>query len=178
MDKLLEDIKKELTGFGEKGINASNVELVEKLSDSYKNLLTAKAMEEHGGYEYSRDYEINSRFNGGSNNDHRGGEMRREDRYRTRGSYDGRDYGDYDREYRGNHGTRLREHMDRMADGIDEYEYGKDRYMHGGDDGRMQEGLEKIMYAVCMFVESAMDFAETPHEKEIIRKHLQKISRL
>ena len=72
----------------------------------------------------------------------------------------------------------MKEHMDRMMDGMDQYEYGKDRYMHGNDDGRMVEGLEKLMYALCMFVESAMDFAETPQEKEIIRKHVQKISRI
>lgn len=38
--------------------------------------------------------------------------------------------------------------------------------------------LKKMMYAVCMFVESAMDFAESPEEKEIIRKHVQKLKNL
>jgi hypothetical protein len=50
--------------------------------------------------------------------------------------------------------------------------------MHGGDESRVVEGLEKLMYAVCMLVESTMDFAETPTEKEIVRKHIQKISRI
>jgi hypothetical protein len=68
--------------------------------------------------------------------------------------------------------------MDRIMDGVDQYEYGKERYMHGGDDARVMEGLEKIMYAVCMFVESAMDFADTPQEKELIRKHIQKIKNI
>jgi hypothetical protein len=31
------------------------------------------------------------------------------------------------------------------------------------------------MYGVCMMVETAMDFAETPEEKEIIHKHIQKL---
>ena len=44
--------------------------------------------------------------------------------------------------------------------------------MHSGDESRVIEGLEKLMYAMCMFVESAMDFAETPQEKEVIRKHI------
>lgn len=168
MDKLLEDIKKELTGFGEKGINASNVELVEKLSDSYKNLLTAKAMEEHGDYGYIRSYDEPGSSAGGGHGNYRGGEMRYEESYRNR------DYGS-----RGQYSNyRMREHMNRIADGMDEYEYGRDRYMHGGDDSRLNEGLEKIMYAICMFVESAMDFAETPHEKEIIRKHIQKLGRI
>ena len=39
----------------------------------------------------------------------------------------------------------------------------------------MKEGLEKLMYGICMFVETVMDFAETPEEKEIIRKHIQKM---
>ncbi|MBO5871460.1 MAG: hypothetical protein J6Q75_02300 [Bacteroidaceae bacterium] len=72
----------------------------------------------------------------------------------------------------------MRDHMDRMMDGVDQYEYGKERYMHGGDESRVIEGLEKIMYAVCMFVESAMDFAESPQEKELIRKHIQKIKNI
>jgi hypothetical protein len=29
-----------------------------------------------------------------------------------------------------------------------------------------------------MFVETAMDFAETPEEKEIIRKHIQKLKNI
>ena len=36
-------------------------------------------------------------------------------------------------------------------------------------------GLEKLMYALCMFVESTMEFAESPREKEIIRKHIDKL---
>jgi hypothetical protein len=39
----------------------------------------------------------------------------------------------------------------------------------------MHEGLDRLMYGICMLVESTMDFAETPQEKEIIRKHIQKI---
>lgn len=78
----------------------------------------------------------------------------------------------------GRRNNRMRENMNRMMDGMDQYEYGRERYAHGGDESRIMEGLEKMMYAMCMFVESAMDFAETPQEKEIIRKHVQKISRI
>lgn len=101
--------------------------------------------------------------------------------YRDGGSYNrGGNYRDGDwratGSYRSN--NRMRDHMSRMMDGVDEYEYGRERYRHGGDHNRVVEGLEKIMYAMCMFVETAMDFAETPEEKEIIRKHVQKISRI
>ena len=96
-----------------------------------------------------------------------------------RGGYNegGYNEGGYGRRGSGRY-SRMRDHMERMMDGMDQYEYGKERYMHGGDEGRVMEGLEKLMYAMCMFVESAMDFAETPQEKEIIRKHVQKISKL
>jgi hypothetical protein len=42
----------------------------------------------------------------------------------------------------------------------------------------MAEGLEKTMYAVCTLVESLMDSAETAEEKEIIRKHIEKIKNI
>ena len=86
------------------------------------------------------------------------GNYREDGGYREGGNYrDGGYNEDYGRRY-----SRMRDHMRRMMDGVDQYEYGKERYMHGGDDTRVMEGLEKIMYAVCMFVESAMDFADNP----------------
>jgi hypothetical protein len=176
MEKLLEQIKKELTEIETKGINASNIELIDKLVDIYKDLGEIKKMEEGGQQmqEYSRYRESG----GGYREGYRDG-------YNDSGSGGGGGgYGDYGRRGvpgtgRGrSYSTRMRDHMDRMIDGMDQYEYGKDRYMHSGDDSRVVEGLEKLMYAMCMFVESAMDFAETPQEKEIIRKHIQKIKHL
>ncbi len=167
MHKLMEQIKKELVEIEEKGINASNLELIGKLADIYKDLGEIEKMDKggqemleygryrEGGYGAYRDGGYNARGGGG------GG-------YREGGYNDG-----YGRRY-----SRMRDHMDRMMDGVDQYEYGKERYMHGGDDGRVMEGLEKIMYAVCMFVESAMDFADSPQEKELIRKHIQKIKNI
>jgi hypothetical protein len=70
---------------------------------------------------------------------------------------------------------RMYGHLDRIEDGIDDYSYGKDRYYDSGDSARVEEGLEKLMYGICMMVETAMDFAETSEEKEIIHKHIQKI---
>ena len=70
----------------------------------------------------------------------------------------------------------MKEHLDRINDGVEMYDYGRERYQHGDSEERIYEGLEKLMYAVCMFVESAMDFAETPEEKDIIRRHVQKMS--
>ena len=165
MDKILENVKKELKEIGEQGLSSENLEITSKLSEIYKNLVEAE--EERG-------------------------EMGRYNNYGTRGYREiYRDYGDYNG-YRGDYGrrgvpgtggryrdgenypapSRMREHLDRIADGTDMYEYGRGRYMHGGDEERM---YEKLMFGICMFVESAMDFAETPQEKEIIRKHIHKM---
>lgn len=177
MEKLLEQVKKELGEIEAKGINASNIELIDKLVDIYKDLGEIKKLEEGGQQmqEYSRYRESG----GGYREGYRDG-------YSDSGGSGGNGggYGEYNRRGipgsgRGRgYSTRMRDHMDRMIDGMDQYEYGKDRYMHSGDDSRVVEGLEKLMYAMCMFVESAMDFAETPQEKEIIRKHIQKIKHL
>lgn len=48
MEKLTEQVKKELTEIGTKGINASNIELIDKLVDIYKDLGEIKKMEEGG----------------------------------------------------------------------------------------------------------------------------------
>lgn len=176
MEKLLEQVKKELTEIEAKGINASNIELIDKLVDIYKDLGEIKKMEEGGQQmqEYSRYRESGGGYREGYRDGYND----------SGGSSNGGNYGEYNRRGvpgsgRGRgYSTRMRDHMDRMIDGMDQYEYGKDRYMHSGDDSRVVEGLEKLMYAMCMFVESAMDFAETPQEKEIIRKHIQKIKHL
>lgn len=163
MNKLKEQIKKELTEIEEKGINASNLELVSKLTEIYKELGEIEKMDK-GGQEM-QEY---GRYRDGGYGIYRDGGYNARGNYRDGGYNEG-----YGRRY-----SRMRDHMDRMMDGMDQYEYGKERYMHGGDDGRVMEGLEKIMYAICMFVETAMDFAESPQEKELIRKHIQKISKI
>lgn len=163
MHKLMEQIKKELVGIEEKGVNASNLELIGKLADIYKDLGEIEKMDK-GGQEM-QDY---GRYRENYRDNYRDGGYNARGNYREGGYNEG-----YGRRY-----SRMRDYMDRMMDGMDQYEYGKERYMHGGDDGRVMEGLEKLMYAMCMFVESAMDFAETPQEKEVIRKHIQKISRM
>ena len=49
MEKLLEQVKKELTEIEGKGINASNLELIDKLVGIYKDLGEIKKLEEGGG---------------------------------------------------------------------------------------------------------------------------------
>lgn len=159
MHKLEEQIRKELTMISDKGLSQSNLEAASKLVDMLKDLAEVK---EKGGQEMYGRYRDDYR-----------------ESYRDYGSYNYRD-GSYDRRGGGRYSnSRMREQMSRMQDGMERYEDGRERYSHGGgEEHRIYEGLEQLMYAVCMFVESAMDFAETSQEKDIIKKHAQKIGRL
>ena len=181
IEKLMENIKKELKEVGEKGLTNANLESTSKLVDMLKDL---KEIQGEGKEEYHRG--------GYGMNDYRMGGYGTMDGYGNRG-YDARGYNEsgygarsymgdkeYDYVIRGSRGyngsdSRMRDHISRISDGAEMYEYGRDRYQHGGSTERMEEGLEKLMYALCMFVESTMEFAQSPKEKEIIRKHVQKL---
>lgn len=176
MEKLIHMIEEELKNVESQGLTPANLETTYKLVDIEKDIyeIKEKKMElEEGGK--MREYR-----NGGYSNYERDYGA-----YNGRGSYIG-EYDNYNygrrgvpdsRMYRGND-HRMKEHIERIMEGADEYDYGKQRYMHGDGEQRVHEGLEKMMYAVCMFIESTMDFAETPQEKEIIRKHIHKIKNI
>lgn len=169
MDKIKKMVKKELQEIEEQeALTADNLEVLEKLSEIYKNILDIEEKEEGGDMNYRE----------------RGYGGYRGDNYRD-GGY-GRNYErDYGRQYRDDYNgpdnqypPRMKDHLDRIREGMEMYDYGRDRYMHGGGEERIHEGLEKLMYAVCMLVESTMEFAETPQEKEIVRKHVQKLQHM
>lgn len=168
MKKLKEIVDKELHEVGEKGITAANLQTVSALVDIKKDLAEVEAMEKGGSemYDYGRDYR------------HHPYDYEDYGRGRSSGGYS-TGYGARGRDSRGRYtGDRMRDHMARIEDGIEMYEYGRERYRASGDESRVHEGLEKMMYAVCMFIESTMDFTETPEEKEIVRKHIEKLSRM
>lgn len=180
MDKLIHIVKEELKNVEQQGLNPSNLETTYKLVDIAKDLYEIKEKEkeqEEGGN--MRDYQ-----DGGYSNYNRGGRGNGYNAYSGRGSYIGEyDEYNYGRRgvpgsgrggYRGND-SRMKEHLERIMDGAEMYDYGRERYMHGDSEQKIHEGLEKMMYAICMFIESTMDFAETPQEKEIVRKHIQKL---
>jgi hypothetical protein len=160
MHKLYENVEKELKKIEENGLNSGNLDTAYKLLNMGKNIKKIEKLKEEEGHRMRH----------------------REDDYSARGRY--RD-GDYDAIIRGRYRDdrmstkhkyeRMYGHLDRIEDGIDDYSYGKDRYYDSGDSARVEEGLEKLMYGICMMVETAMDFAETSEEKEIIHKHIQKI---
>lgn len=177
MDKLIQMVKEELKNVEKQGFNTSNLETTYKLVDIAKDLYEIKEKEkeeeggkmkgyQEGGYSGYSGY---GRQGGGRGGYSAGGYSNYEEGYGRRGvPGSGRGRG-----YRGE--TQMKEHLERILDGAEMYEYGKESYMYGGDSERIFEGLEKLMYGICMFVESAMDFAETPQEKEIIKKHIQKM---
>ena len=171
MHKLIENATKELKEIEKVGLNATNLDNAFKLSSIYSKLKKTAEMEE----ETMR----------GMYNDGRGG-------YRDGGNSGGySNYNGYGREGYGRRGVpgsgrggyrgegRWSEYLDRVMDSAEMYQYGRSRYRDGDDDGeRMIDGLEKMMYAICTFVEATMDFAESPEEKEIVRKHIQKLQKM
>lgn len=176
MHKLAQDIKKEIKQIEETGLNAGNLDAVGKMVDIYKDIKEINEMEgnEMRDYRYGReDYTYNEGRGG------YGARMRD-----SRGRYM---EGDYNEGRGSNYGRggnfinmdpRMWDRLERIMEGAEMYEYGRDRYRGGGSEERMIDGIEKLMYAVCTFVESMMDFAETPQEKEIIRKHVQKMAKM
>jgi hypothetical protein len=112
--------------------------------------------------------------------DSRGRYMGDRDRDRR---YD-RDYHDYDDKWSDDrYGTypmniRINRYFDKIRDGMDTYDYDHERYRKGDNPDRLVEGMEMIMGAICNFVEELSDYAETSQEKEVIRKHLNKMKNI
>lgn len=159
MVKLINEIIKEIKCIEEQGLSSSNLEVLDKLADVANDLIT---LEEKTQPQEVEDMRYG--YNDGYNRSYRGGD--------NGGSY-GRRGGNY-----GHFDERLYDRLDRISEGMDDYLYGRDRYHDNGGQDRMQEGLEKVMYGICTLVESIVDFAETPEEKEIVRKHINKMSNI
>ena len=140
---------------------AADLEALYKLTSTMKNLYKIKECEEKEEKEMYGYYD------------------RYDDERNRRGYKEDYDRRRYDERERGRGGywkdPRMKDHIDKITDGIEMYEYGKERYQRSGDDSRVTEGLDKLMYALCMFIDEIVEYAETPQEKEIIRKHIQKI---
>ncbi len=159
MKELQKKVKKELDSIAEKGLTASNLETTNKLVDIYKDIL-----------------EIYEKENGGE-----------DEMYDRRGDYRYDDYNARSRDSRGRYtddyghypmDTRWDRYFNRMRDGLDDYSAGRSRYRDGGSNERMVEGIEMTMGAIVNFIESLMDMAETSQEKEIVRKHIDKIKKI
>lgn len=184
LEKLKEIVMKELKEIANKGLSSSNLESTYKLVDILKDLGEVESedrenKERHGQEAYGM------RMMPPMYPPYMESPMYREDGYREGGYREGGYNDGYGarggrgggRSYNGRD-ERMRDKIDRVIDGAETYDYGRERYQHGGSHEAMEEGLEKMMYAVCMLIETAMDAAQSPKEKEIIRKHIQKIHSL
>ena len=179
LKKLEELVTKELEQIGEKGLTSANLETTYKLMDILKDIKEVEETnEEMKGGDSMRYYEREGR------GDYNYGSMYPMTFERPRMYGGDMGYGNYERggsrryQHYSPDMSRFYEKIDRMMDFLEEYCMGKGRYHDGAHSGQMVEGLEKTMYAVCTLVESLMDSAETPEEKETIRKHIQKIKNI
>lgn len=168
MHKLYEDVKRELREIDENGITANNLEAVYKLVDIAKDLCEIKKCEEE-------EMEKRGRHSGYGNYSY----MDRS--YEGYGIRDGRrdDYDPYGNSYPkmryNNVDPRMTEFVNRIMEDSDMYAYGRQKYRESGNRERMHDGLDKLMYSICAFVKGIEEFAETPEEKEIVRKHIQNL---
>ena len=183
LKKLEELVSKEIEQISEKGLSTANLETTSKLVDILKDIEEVKDFKKEAqGGDGMRYYE-----RGGRGGNYNYGSMYPMTFERPRMYGGDQGYGNYENYERGGSGryqhyspdmSRFYEKVDRMMDFLEEYCMGKGRYHDGAHPGHMVEGLEKTMYAVCTLVESLMDSAETPEEKEAIRKHIQKIKNI
>lgn len=193
MHELIDQAKKELKGIKEKGLSLNNLEAAGELTDIIKDIYEIEKCEaeKEKGYSYER-------YNGnyGQYNDSYGryndGYGRYEDnRYREGGQYNG--YGTYDNygarggggNYRGYDDRGWRRSgaiekpfeymMEDIEDGVVTYHEGRGRMRYGAADDKTLDGLEKMMHGISALVDATMGMAQTEQEKEIVRKHLQKL---
>ena len=171
MEKLLRNVEKELEKIADKGISSSNLDTTYKLIDIYKDI------KESCYYDYqTEDGSYNARMRDGKGRYMQSDEGRYNnskyytDDWNTSDRYNMDDYNP--------HTERMNKYVMRMKDGINSYNYGKDRYMKSGSQERLVDGIDMIMSAICSFVEELSDYAETNQEKEIIRKHLNKMKNI
>lgn len=69
-------------------------------------------------------------------------------------------------------------YINRIKEGVHNYNEGRNRYRDGGSKERMIDGVDMAMGALVNFVEYMMDNVETAQEKEVVRKHIDKLKKL
>lgn len=156
MKELLKKVEKELEAIGDKGLSSSNLDTTYKLIDIYKDIKEACYYEDMTKED---SYGARSRDSRGRYN---------ENNY-NRGDYDYNYYPLNDREER---------YLERIREGVRDYNEGRNRYRDGHSKDRMIDGVDMAMGALVNFVEYMMDYAETNQEKDVIRKHIEKLKNL
>ena len=165
MHKLYEDIKRELREIDENGININNLDAVFKLADIAKDLCEIIKCEEG---------EMNMRERHDGYGSYMDGGYGMRDTYRPSGYGTQYNPGHMGNRYNGMD-PRISDHINRIMEDTDMYQYGRQRYRESGSRDKLHEGIEKLMYSICTFIKGIEEFAETPEEKEIVRKHIQNL---
>lgn len=159
MKELLRKVEKELENIGEKGITSTNLDTTYKLIDIYKDIKEACYYED----------QVSKNEDSYDARDSRG-------RYRDwKDSHDYREYNSY-RNYPLS--ERDERYFDRIREGFYNYNEGRDRYRDGQSKEKMIDGVDMAMGALVNFVEYMMDNVETSQEKEVIRKHIDKLKKM
>lgn len=161
MKELLRKVEKELENIGDKGITSSNLDTTFKLIDIYKDIQEAC---------YYKNQNNEEEFYGARGN--RGGNGRYRD---WDESYNRGDYNTY-RDYPLN--ERDERYFNRMREGLYSYNEGRNRYRDGQSKEKMIDGVDMAMGALVNFVEYMMDNTETSQEKDVIRKHIEKLKKI
>lgn len=156
MDELMRRVKKELSTIADKGLTASNLDTAYKLIDIYKDIKEAEY------YDHCNEGETYGARRGGS---YYGEEEHRHD---------------HDERYNKSYPLDEREerYITRMREGLYNYDAGRMRYRDGGSKEKMIDGVDMAMGALVNFVEFMLDNVETSQEKEVIRKHIEKMKQL
>lgn len=168
MHRLLQRVEKELETIADKGLTSGNLDTTYKLIDIYKDIKESEYYEkksEEGSYDAVRSRDARGRFRDSD-------KWRLYDIDERRDDWDSERYGLYPRE------ERTSRHLERMRDGLNRYMVGKERYKDGDSGEKMLDGIEMTMGAICTMVEYLYDNAETSKEKEVIRKHIEKMKNM
>lgn len=160
MDKLLGRVEKELENIADKGLSSSNLDTTFKLIDIYKDIKEADYYDCQTGGSYNA--------------------QRRDSRGRYMGDRDSWkiEKWDSDRSHEYENLGPMKRYFDRLGDEMDTYNMNRGRYRKGDSSTRIEDGIDMVMDAIHKMVECLYDYAETAQEKEIIRKHIDKMKSL
>lgn len=160
MDKLLGRVEKELENIADKGLSSSNLDTTFKLIDIYKDIKEADYYDSQVGASY--------------------GAQRRDSRGRYMGDRDSwkNEKWDSDRSHEYENLGPMKRYFDRLGDEMDTYNMNRGRYRKGDSSTRIEDGIDMVMDAIHKMVECLYDYSETAQEKEIVRKHIDKMKSL
>lgn len=160
MDKLLGRVEKELENIADKGLSSSNLDTTFKLIDIYKDIKEADYYDCQTGGSYDAQ-----------RLDSRGRYMGDRDAWKI-------EKWDSDRSHEYENLGPMKRYFDRLGDEMDTYNMNRGRYRKGDSSTRIEDGIDMVMDAIHKMIECLYDYAETAQEKEIVRKHIDKMKNL